>query len=84
MVELPSGIIIEERRGGAGVLATLLNEMVKLGTNGYIRSERTPSEKMPRVGQVLVSNGEICYISMKRKRFSKMLTLISGERLSRT
>ena len=60
MVELPSGIIIEERRGGAGVLATLLNEMVKLGTNGYIRSERTPSEKMPRVGQVVVSNGEIC------------------------
>lgn len=60
MVELPRGIIIEERRGGVGVLATLLNEMVKLGTNGYIRSERTPSEKMPRVGQVVVSNGEIC------------------------
>ena len=60
MVELPRGIIIEERRGGAGVLATLLNEMVKLGTNGYIRSERTPNEKMPRVGQVVVSNGEIC------------------------
>lgn len=59
MVELPMGNIIEERRGGAGILATLLNEMVKLGTDGYIRTERTPKEKMPRVGQVVVFNGEI-------------------------
>ena len=59
MVELPPGNIIEERRGGAGILATLLNEMIKLGTNGYLRTERTPNQKMPRVGQVIVFNGEI-------------------------
>jgi len=60
MAELPMGNIIEERRGGSGSLATLLNEMVKLGVNGYIRCERTPKEKMPRVGQVVVQHGEIC------------------------
>jgi len=60
MVELPRGNIIEERRGGSGSLSTLLNEMVKLGVNGYIRCERTPKEMMPRVGQVVVQNGEIC------------------------
>ena len=60
MVELPMGNIIEERRGGTGALSTLLNEMVKLGVNGYIRCERTPKEKMPRVGQVVIQQGEIC------------------------
>ena len=59
MVDLPRGNVIEERRGGAGILATLVNEMIKLGTNGYVRTERTPSEKMPRVGQVVVFNGEV-------------------------
>ena len=33
--------------------------MIKLNSNGYIRSERAPSEQMPRVGQVIVSNGEV-------------------------
>lgn len=59
MVELPQGNIIEERRGGAGILATLVNEMIKIGTDGYIRCERTPTEAMPRVGQIVVSNGTI-------------------------
>ena len=59
MVELPQGNIIEERRGGAGILATLVNEMIKIGTDGYIRCERTPTEAMPRVGQVVVSNGTV-------------------------
>ena len=59
MVELPQGNIIEERRGGAGILATLVSEMIKIGTSGYIRCERTPTEAMPRVGQVIVNNGAI-------------------------
>ena len=59
MVELPQGHIIEERRGGAGILATLVNEMISLNSDGYIRCERTPAEAMPRVGQVIVSNGTI-------------------------
>ena len=67
MVELPMGNIIEERRGGSGTLSTLLNEMVKLGTNGYIRSERTPKDRMPRVGQVVVQHGEICVVIHEEK-----------------
>ena len=59
MVELPRGSIIEERRGGAGILSTLVNEMIKLGTNGYLRSEKTPPESLPRVGQVIVFNGTV-------------------------
>ena len=59
MVEFPQGNIIEERRGGAGILATLVSEMIKIGTNGYIRCERTPTEAMPRVGQVIINNGTI-------------------------
>ena len=59
MVELPMGNIIEERRGGTGALSTLLNEMVKLGVNGYIRCERALKEKMPRGGQVVIQHGEI-------------------------
>ena len=59
MVELPQGNIIEERRGGAGILATLVSEMIKINTSGYIRCERTPTEAMPRVGQVIVNNGTI-------------------------
>ena len=59
MVEFPQGNIIEERRGGAGILATLVSEMIKTGTNGYIRCERTPTEAMPRVGQVIINNGTI-------------------------
>ena len=45
MVELPRGNIIEERRGGAGILATLVNEMIKLNSSGYIRTERTPLKR---------------------------------------
>lgn len=67
MVELPMGNIIEERRGGIGALSTLLNEMVKLGVNGYIRCERTPKEKMPRVGQVVIQHGEICVAIHEQK-----------------
>ena len=59
MVELPQGNIIEERRGGAGILATLVGEMIKINSSGYIRCERTPTEAMPRVGQVVISNGII-------------------------
>ena len=59
MVELPRGNIIEERRGGAGILSTLVNEMIKLNSSGYIRTERTPPERMPRVGQLIVTRGEV-------------------------
>jgi len=57
MVEFPQGHVIEERRGGAGILATLIAEMVKLESSGIIRSERKPTEAMPRVGQIIIQNG---------------------------
>ena len=57
MVELPHGIIVDERRGSATILNTLVGEMVKLSSDGYVRCERTPSDSMPRVGQVMISKG---------------------------
>ena len=57
MVEFPQGHIIEERRGGASVLASLIAEMVKLDSSGIIRTERKPENMMPRVGQVIVQKG---------------------------
>ena len=59
MVELTQGDIVEERRGGANILATLAGEMARLSNTGYIRSERTPQDSMPRVGQVIIQNGSI-------------------------
>ena len=59
MVELPHGIIVDERRGSATILNTLVGEMTKLGSDGYIRCERTPSDSMPRVGQVMISKGVV-------------------------
>ena len=57
MVELIQGHVVQERRGGAGILSSLVTEMAKLSSTGYIRLERTPSESIPRVGQVLINNG---------------------------
>ena len=57
MVEFPQGHIIEERRGGASVLASLIAEMVKLDSSGIVRTERKPENMMPRVGQVFVQKG---------------------------
>jgi len=57
MVELIQGHVVQERRGGAGILSSLVAEMAKLSSTGYIRLERTPSDSIPRVGQVLINNG---------------------------
>jgi len=57
MVELIQGHVVQERRGGAGILSSLVAEMAKLSSTGYIRLERTPSESIPRVGQILINNG---------------------------
>ena len=55
-----NGLYHRRKEGWLRHTSTLLNEMVNLGTNGYIRSERPPTDMMPRVGQVVVQNGEIC------------------------
>ena len=57
MVELVQGHVLEERRGGTGILSTLVNEMAALGSSGFIRCERTYTDKQPSVGQLLIENG---------------------------
>ena len=57
MVELVQGHVLEERRGGTGILSTLVNEMAALGSSGFIRCERTYNDKQPSVGQLLIENG---------------------------
>ena len=58
-MELPHGIIVDERRGSMTILSILVDEMIRVKSNGYIRCERTPSEAMPRVGQLIIYNGAL-------------------------
>jgi len=58
MVELPQGDVIEVRRGGPDSLRMLSSDMSRLSTTGYIRIERRPKEKMPRIGHVLFREGK--------------------------
>jgi len=55
MVELPTGEVIERRRGGAGVLATLLIDASGLRTTGYLRVERAAHGGF--VGQIGIIEG---------------------------
>ncbi|HIF46170.1 MAG TPA: DUF835 domain-containing protein [Candidatus Poseidoniales archaeon] len=59
MVELPHGHIVEQRRGGANILSNLTADIAKLATSGYIRCETTPKQSLPRVGQIIFSNGKL-------------------------
>ena len=81
MVELPRGSVIEERRGGAGILSTLVNEMIKLGTNGYLRTEKTPPDSLPRVGQVLVSGGTVSAAIHEEKAILEGVEAFTGNRI---
>ena len=58
MVELPQGVVIEVRRGGHDVLAKLSSDMSRLGVSGYIRIERRPKDKTPRVSQVIIHESQ--------------------------
>ena len=57
MVELPQGDVTEIRRGDREALRILSADMAKLATTGFIRTERKPREKMPRVGHILFIEG---------------------------
>lgn len=57
MVELPQGDVTEIRRGDREALRILSADMAKLATTGFIRTERKPKEKMPRVGHILFIEG---------------------------
>ena len=58
LVELPQGVVIETRRGGHDVLAKLSGDMSRLGISGYIRIERRPKDKTPRVSQVIIHESQ--------------------------
>ena len=53
MAELPQGDVTEVRRGDRDALRILSADMARLNTTGYIRTERKPKEKMPRIGHIL-------------------------------
>ena len=57
MVELPQGDVTEVRRGNRDALRLLSADMAKLSTTGFIRTERKPKDKMPRVGHILFIEG---------------------------
>jgi len=57
MVELPQGDVTEIRRGDREALRLLSADIAKLATTGFIRTERKPKEKMPRVGHILFIEG---------------------------
>ena len=57
MVELPQGDVTEIRRGDRDALRILSADIAKLATTGFIRTERKPKEKMPRVGHILFIEG---------------------------
>ncbi|HIA90525.1 MAG TPA: DUF835 domain-containing protein [Candidatus Poseidoniales archaeon] len=58
MAELPRGTMLETRRGGPDVLRTLVKDFFSDSQDGYIRIERLPKERLPRIGQLIISNGE--------------------------
>ncbi len=58
LVELPQGVVIEVRRGGHDALAKLSADMISLGISGYLRIERRPKNLIPRVSQILISDGQ--------------------------
>ncbi len=57
MAELPQGDVTEVRRGDRDALRILSADMARLNTTGYIRTERKPKEKMPRIGHILFIEG---------------------------
>lgn len=57
MVELPQGDVTEIRRGDREALRLLSADIAKLATTGFIRTERKPKEKMPRIGHILFIEG---------------------------
>ena len=58
MAELPRGSVLETRRGGPDVLRTLVRDFFSDSQEGYIRIERKPKDDLPRIGQIILSNGE--------------------------
>ena len=57
-MELPTGILIESRRGSSDVLSTMASDFATLSTSGYLKTERKTSSGLDKTGYVVFANGE--------------------------
>ena len=57
-MDLPSGVTIENRRGGSDVLSMMASDFATLKTSGYIKTHRDTSTGIQRIGHIVFSEGE--------------------------
>lgn len=57
-MELPTGILIESRRGSSDVLSTMASDFATLSTSGYLKTKRKTSSGLDKTGYVVFANGE--------------------------
>ena len=57
-MDLPSGVTIENRRGGSDVLSMMASDFATLETSGYIKTQRDTSTGIQRIGHIVFSEGE--------------------------
>ena len=57
-MELPTGILIESRRGSSDVLSTMASDFATLSTTGYLMTERKTSSGLDKTGYLVFANGE--------------------------
>ena len=57
-MDLPSGVTIENRRGGSDVLSMMASDFATLKTSGYIKTQRDTSTGIQRIGHIVFSEGE--------------------------
>ena len=57
-MELPSGILIESRKGSSDVLSTMAADFATLSTSGYLKAERRTSSGLDKIGYLVFANGE--------------------------
>ena len=57
-MDLPSGVTIENRRGGSDVLSMMASDFATLKTSGYIKTHRDTSTGIQRIGHIIFSEGE--------------------------
>ena len=57
-MELPTGILIESRKGSSDVLSTMAADFATLSTSGYLKTERRTSSGLDKTGYLVFANGE--------------------------
>ena len=57
-MELPTGILIESRKGSSDVLSTMASDFATLSTSGYLKTERRTSSGLDKTGYLVFADGE--------------------------